>query len=60
MERALERKLLLSELRAYLQILEERGLSGPLSMEEADKLEETDLRRLVRETRDIARTPPVR
>lgn len=56
----LEHRMFLSELQAYMQILGERGISPPLNWEDAQKLEVPDLRRIVREVRDIARTPVTR
>jgi len=54
----LERRLLVDQYRAFLEICHERGLEiQPVSDEELQELDNFDLRRLVRQTRDLTRSP---
>lgn len=51
--------LLVSDYKAYLEIVSERGIpfSGPATDSEIEKLSDSDLKVHVRHLRDIARTP---
>lgn len=60
MDAKLQRVIMESDAEAYLQILEERGVSPPFSFEEAKKLSDSDLRTYVRHLRDLARIPHTR
>lgn len=60
MDPKLARVILESDAEAYLQILDERGVSPPFDLTEAKKLSDTDLKTYVRHLRDLARTPHTR
>jgi len=58
MEQALERKSLIENYRAFQQILHQKGVSFDVLPEaELEKLPMHDLSQIVRQVRELARTP---
>lgn len=58
MNQNLEHQILLSRFIAFQAILHDRGINLPLpTAEDADKMNNSDLGDLVRQVRDVARTP---
>lgn len=58
MDEKLEREVLVGEIKAYIEILNAKGIDSPLrSLEILDTMSVLDLRILSRRLRDMARTP---
>ncbi len=61
MEAKLERQVLMAEYQAYQDILHQRGISPPsFDTKTLGAMDNSDLRTVVRELRDLARTPITR
>lgn len=58
MDSQLERRTLKADFQAFTQILVDRGLTAvEVTEDELEKMHINDLRKLVRDLRDVARTP---
>lgn len=57
MNRQLAHQLLLGQYRSYLALVLERGLPWEMADEDLEKMDDADLKIIVRQLKELARTP---